>query len=472
VAMNTKVVAGLAGVAVVGVIVGAIVIPRLGSGSEGSDMDAAARAEAARLEREADSPEARAAAESAKRLAEDKALAALKAELAEAEPYTGRTDEQRLADAWAWVNANRPAGRPYNEVEAKMLALMDVMFDGEERSAQWLMNASLIEVEMLRALDTDGDGLVSDEELKAFNDENLAGPAAMEHPYIKEKLDTNGDGVVSDEEMAALQKIMSPDGAFAGVLARAQMEEWDTNRDGVLTSEERESGRAGSENAIRDLAAQQIEAMAANGAFDGEGGEERRAQMLAQMEEGIAQAIGENNEVAAFLTAQKLMEAMRVENLDQQQFQAEMMASLPQPPDYQSFDADGDGTVGPGETEAFQEAMGAYQTKIQEFTKDATSLYFRKAFDHAAGQSDTNGDGRLTPNEWDSRLDMLLAQRDERLFLNSYDLDGSGSVGSDELMTFVDWHKAGSLRADANFDGVVDVRDLEQAMTTYQRLAQ
>ena len=470
-ALNTKVVAGLAGVAVVGVIVAAIVIPRLGSGSEISDEEAAARAAAAKLELDKSDPEAVAAAARAKRLAEDKALAALKAELAEAEPYTGRSDEDRLADAWAWVNANRDPSRPYNEVEAKMLALMDVMFDGEERSAQWLMNASLIEVEMLRALDTDGDGLVSDEELKAFNDENLAGPAAMEHPYIKEKLDTNGDGVVSDEEMAVLQMIMSPDGAFAGVLARAQMEEWDTNRDGLLSDDERETGKAGSGDAIKELAAQQMKMMEDSGMFEGEGGDAKRAEMESQIAEGIAQAMGDNTDLAGFLTAQKLMEAMRVENLDQQQFQTEMMASLPQPPDYQSFDTDGDGTVGPGESEVFQAAMTEYQTKIQEFTKDATGLYFRKAFDHAAGQSDTNGDGRLTPNEWDNRLDMLLAQRDERLFLNSYDLDGSGSVGSDELMTFVDWHKAGSLRADANFDGVVDVRDLEQAMTTYQRLA-
>lgn len=469
--MNATVVAGLAGVVIAGVIAGAIIIPRLGSGTEVSEEDAAAVAEAARLERERDTPEAREAAARAKRLAEDKALAALKAELAEAEPYTGRTDEQRLADAWAWVNANRDPSRPYNEVEAKMLALMDVMFDGEERSAEFLMNASLIEVEMLRALDTDGDGLVSDEELKAFNDENLAGLGALEHPYIKEKLDTNGDGEVSDEEMAGLERIMSPDGAFAGVLARAQIEEWDTNRDGLLSPEERDSGKAGSGDAIKELAAQQMQMMEESGMFDGEGGEAKRAEMEAQIAEGLAQAMGENSDLAGFITAQKLMDAMRVENLDQQQFQAEMMASMPQPPDYQSFDTDGDGTVGPGETEAFQEAMTGYQAEIQEFTKDATGLYFRKAFDHAAGQSDTNGDGRLTPNEWDNRLDMLLTQRDERLFLNSYDLDGNGAVGSDELMTFVDWHKAGSLRADANFDGVVDTRDLEQAMTTYQRLA-
>lgn len=463
--MNTKIVFGLAGVAVAGVIGAAVLVPRLNAGGAGSGADPASAAAAKlELDRAADA----AAAAERSRAEGDKALAALRAELADAEPYTGRTDEERLADAWAWVNANRPADRPYNEVEAKMLALMDVMFDGEERSAEWLMNASLIEVEMLRALDTDGDGLVSDEELKAFNDENLAGPAALEHPYIKAKLDTNGDGEVSDEEMAGLERIMSPDGAFSGVLARAQMEEWDTDRDGLLSDDERQTGQAGSGDAIRELAAEQIRALEENGTFDGEGGEQRRAELMRQMEEGIAQAMDENADVAGFVTASKLMEAMRLENMDQQQFQAEMMSSMPQPPDHQSFDADGDGVVGPGETEAFQEAMSAFQTEIQDFTADATSLYFRRQFDHAASQSDANGDGRLTPGEWDTRLDMLLAQRDQRLFLRSYDFDASGAVGQDELMTFVDWHRDGSLRADANYDGVVDARDLERAMTTYQ----
>src|SRR5690606_5202982 len=130
---------------------------------------------------------------------------------------------------------------------------------------------------------------------------------------------------------------------------------------------------------------------------------------------GIQQAMGDNDEFAGFMTAQELMEAMRLENMDQKQFQAEMMASMPAPPDYNSFDTDGDGQVGPGETEAFGEAMQSYQKQVQEYAANAAADFMRKQFEHATSQSDTNGDGRLTPDEWDARLEMLLAQRDQRL---------------------------------------------------------
>jgi hypothetical protein len=467
-ASKTVLIVGAGVVVLVGGLVAAVAVPRLiarGPGGAGETAGGGAG-----LVRE-DSEGSGAGAREDENREKDAALAALAAELAAAEPYAGRTDEQRLADAWAWVNANRPAGRPYNEVEAKMLALMDVIFDGEERSAEWLMNASLIEVEMLRAMDTDGDGTVSDEEMKMFVDENLATLGGFEHPYIKAKLDTNGDGDVSAEEMEGLERIMSPDGAFAGVLARAQIEAWDSDRDGFLTDGEREAGRAGSGDRIREFVDQQMAAMEQAGMFAGEGGDATRAQTEADIRANMEAAMGgeQAEMMAGMMTAQELMQAMRVENMDQQEMQAEMMSSLPPAPDYGSFDADGDGQVGPGETEAFQRAMNEYQKQVQDLVAEQSARFMRRQFEHATGQSDTNGDGRLTPDEWDRRLEMLLAQRDERLFVRSYDLDGDGGVGQDELMNFVDWHRAGSLRADANYDGVVDARDLEQAMQAYQR---
>lgn len=462
-----------AGVAVVGGIVAAIMIPRMGSGGSdsGANQAAASGAGGEFGEQGLDGGDTNAAdAAEAERLAaaRDEALEALRAELEAAEPYIGRTDEQRLADAWAWVKANRPPDRPYNEIEARVLALMDVIFDGEERSAEWLMNASLIEVEMLRAMDTDGDGQVTDHEMNMFMEENLMTLGGFEHPYIKAKLDTNGDGELSQEEMAALQRVIGPDGAFKGVLDRAQLEAWDTDRNGFLSDSEHADGMAGSGDALKEIVAQQMKSMEDAGMFDGEAGAQRRAEIEQQMEEGVQKAMGENAELAGFMTAQELMEAMRVETMDQKEMQAELMASMPQPPDYQSFDADDDGTVGPGETEAFTAAMQEYQKTVQDYAAQAAAEFLRRQFEQATGQSDTNGDGRLTPNEWDARLEMLLAQRDQRLFVRSYDLDDDGSVGQNELMNFVDWHRAGSLRADANYDGIVDARDLERAMQIYQ----
>ncbi|MCL4222728.1 MAG: hypothetical protein KJZ65_15320 [Phycisphaerales bacterium] len=459
---------GVACVVVVGGVIAAIVIPRLGSGGADASLH---QADTPGSGRGTDTERLHANAEDAgrqARVAEDAALAALRAELAAAAPYTGRTDEQRLADAWAWVKANRPPDRAYNEIEARILALMDVIFDREERSAEWLLNASLIEVEMLRAMDADGDGLVSDSEMKQFVDENLQAIGGFDHPYIKAKLDVNGDGELSQDEMAAMQRVISQDGAFKGVLERAQLEKWDTDRNGFLTDAERAEGQAGSGQALRELIAQQMKILEDSGMIQGEPGSEQRAEMERQMEEGIKQALGENNELAGFMTAQELMEAMRLENMDQKQFQQEMMASMPKPPNYQSFDADGDGVMSPGENEAFTAAMQGYQKEVMDYTALATAEFMRRQFQHATAQSDRNGDGRLTPDEWDARLDMLLAQRDQRLFVRSYDLDGDGRVGQSELMNFVDWHKAGSLRADANYDGILDARDLEHAMRSYQ----
>ncbi len=462
------IVVAIAGVVVIGGVIAAVVIPRMGSGSGGASVNPADASGPAHRTSSGGPETTGGDAGAPVATPDDVALAALRAELESAEPYTGRTDEQRLADAWAWVDANRPPDRAYNEVEARILALMDVVFDGEARSAEWLMNASLIEVEMMRAMDADGDGQVSDAEMTQFVDENLQALGGLEHPYIKAKLDTDGDGQVSEGEMAALQRVISQDGAFKGVLERAQLEKWDTDRDGFLTDAERAQGQAGAGDALRELVAQQMKVLEDSGRIQGEPGSPERAQAERDMEEGIRKALGENNELAGFMTAQELMDAMRLENMDQKQFQQEMMASMPKPPDYQSFDSDGDGTVGPGETEVFSEAMQAYQKQVQDYAARAAAEFMRRQFEHATGQSDANADGRLTPDEWDARVEMLLAQRDQRLFLRSYDLDADGRVGQNELMNFVEWHKAGSLRADSNFDGIVDARDLERAMRSYQ----
>ncbi|GAB4384507.1 MAG: hypothetical protein Kow0022_07280 [Phycisphaerales bacterium] len=464
--------AGVGVVVVGGGIAAGILMPRLGADGSTARRE---RSAAAHLDGQAgDSGAADEASSDAlgpERFAavRDEALAALQAELEPAEPYTGRTDEQRLADAWAWVRANRPPDRPYNEVEARMLALMDVVFDGEARSAQWLMNASLIEVEMLRALDADGDGQVTDAEMTMFVEENLQALGGIEHPYIKAKLDTDGDGQLSPQEMAALDKIIGPESAFKGVLERAQLEKWDTDRDGFVSDSERADGMASASVAMREQWVKQIQAMEEAGAFEGDDGARRRAQMQEQIDAQLAQSTTENANFAAMMVAQELMEAMRLETMDQQKYMEEVMASMPPPPDYQAFDLDGDGAHSPDELEAFQRAMQEYQAAAQKEAARSAVEFMRRQFEQATAESDANSDGRLTPDEWDARLEMLIAQRDQRLFLRSYDLDGDGRVGQNELMNFVEWHKAGSLRADANFDGVVDARDLERAMSIYQR---
>ncbi len=461
----------IVGAVAVAVIVAAIVIPKMMGGKTASTgaVTTAESIEADRLAAEAVAAEARLAVQRDRRI-EDAALARLEKELEEAAPYTGKTDKQRLEEAWAWVNANRDPSNPYNELEARLLSLLSAMLDGDEQSAAWLMNASLVEFEMTRALDADGDGIVTDEEMQAFEDSGVSKLNSMNHPYIIERLDTDGDGEVSPSEQEAIIAVVGEDGAFAGVIERARLRQWDANNDGVLSEGEREEGMASSSNLLRDMMDKQMETMEASGAFDGEGGDARREEMRAALE---AQMVNTDNEQMRqfneMMIAQELIEAMRVETMDQAAIQAELMADMPQPPDFTAFDTDGEPGMSETEQAAMNEAMADYQQQIQEFQANATARYMRAQFKYAAGQSDTNGDGRMTPDEWDARLAMLLTERDGRLFKRSYDFDGDGVVRSEELMTYLDWHKAGSLRADANFDGVVDPRDLEFMMINYQR---
>jgi EF hand len=459
------------GAVVLAVIVAAVVIPKMMGGKAASTgaMTTAEATEADRLAAEAEAAEAALAAQRDRRI-EDAALVRLEKELEEAEPYTGKTDKQRLEEAWEWVNANRDPDNPYNELEATLLSLWATMLDGDEQSAAWLMNASLIEIEMTRALDADGDGIVTDEEMQLFKDSGIADLNSMDHPYIVERLDTDGDGELSQEEREAMIAIIGEDGAFAGVIQRARLQKWDTNNDGVLSDGEREDGLASGGNGLKALMDQQMEAMEASGTFDGEGGDARREEMRAAIEAQLADSDNEQmRQVADMLIATDLMTAMRVENMDQQQIQTEMLADMPQAPDFAAFDADGEPGMSETEQAAMNEAVADYQQQVRDFTADATARYMRAQFDNAASQSDANGDGRMTADEWDARLTMLLAERDQRLFKQSYDFDGDGVVRSEELMTYLDWQKAGSMRADANFDGVVDPRDLEFMMINYQR---
>lgn len=96
------------------------------------------------------------------------------------------------------------------------------------------------------------------------------------------------------------------------------------------------------------------------------------------------------------------------------------------------------------------------------------ALALREQFEHARREGDLDGDGRISPDEWERRIDTLLDARADRMMLRVLDLDGDGWVGAHELARYLDWYRAGSLRADANFDGAVDARDLE-LVTRYFR---
>ncbi len=398
------------------------------------------------------------------------ALAALREELSRAEPVAFRSDEQRIADARAWVDANHPADRPYNDLEAKMLALMDMIFDGQERSALWTLNMQEIEIEMIRAIDADGDGVVSDDEVAAFANEGLGMFNPMEHPYLKAQLDTDGDGEISPAEMQELASSGMMEGAMAGVIERAQLEKWDTDNDGFVSDDERVAGQEATGPMLKYFADGRVEPVTDPSQIDPAEQELVMVELAEKFGDDYVASLQAQQEVLSpMMVAMPLLQDMRVENMDQQELQAQMMESMPVPPAEDLFDNDGDGTIGSEELEAYTVAIKDYQETIRDWAAVQTANSLRQMFDHATTQSDEDGDGRMSSAEWDDRIDQLMYERQERLFLRSYDLDNSGRVEGDELNQYVEWYRAGSARADINYDGAVDARDLEEMAMKFQQ---
>ncbi|MBX3323993.1 MAG: hypothetical protein KF757_13510 [Phycisphaeraceae bacterium] len=436
-------------------------VPALMKSLEQERAAARAKLEAMEMEIVAREAQERAAADAAR--VQDASLARLEAELARAEPVKGKSDAERLEAAWAWVRANRDADRPYNELEATMLALLDAFFDGEERSALWMINTSMIEFEMIRSLDVDGDGQVTDEEFEMFMKENVSLMMATDHPYFIDRFDTDGDGKLSMDERMAIMETMSGTGAMSGALERAQLEAWDTDYDGVLSDAERDAGRAAAKARFTEMMDAAFEMDLSHLS------EEQRAATLAQIEaQRDAMMEMQNEAMMSWAVAEKFFEAMRLENMSPEELRAAMMQDMPPSPDYMSFDADGDGVLDEAETAAFHAATQSMSDEMMEWAARQGAMMLRMQFEHASRQSDLNGDGLMSPDEWERRLEMLTLERDRRLFLQSYDLDRDGRVTSDELGKYLDWHNAGSLRSDANYDGVIDARDLELMLRLYR----
>lgn len=392
-------------------------------------------------------------------LVEDPALTRLRAELAASVPVSGVSDEDRLADATAWVRANRPPDYAYAQLEARILALLSTILDGDQRSPAWVMNLPALELEMIRALDADGDGTVTLDELRAYDEAGVEQLTELEHPYLLARIDTNGDGQLSPEERSVVDSVeLFQQGAFAGLFDRAMIEAWDTDRDGILADTEREEGLGAAHREFGSFFDDQRRALEDQGVFDGEGGDERRAEFEASLAEQQARA-DQAEKMVMMQVARPFFQMMTLESPSSD---AAESLRAPEPTD---FDTDGDGRLGPEESDAYRAVLDEYNQ-----TTGGMNGYRLNQFRQVARLGDANHDGQFTPAEWDGYLDTLIADRNRRLFLGSYDADASGTVSSAELMTFLDWHRAGSLRADANYDGLVDARDLEHAMIEYQKL--
>ncbi|MCA9298250.1 MAG: EF-hand domain-containing protein, partial [Phycisphaerales bacterium] len=173
----------------------------------------------------------------------DHALATLM-EIIERTPTVMLTsDERQIEEARAWVLANRAPDDPYNEFEIHWLAEVASTVDGDPRSASWILAGAEFDLERVRMLDVDRDGLVSDEEVERLGRSLLLDIGMLDHPYLEERLDADQDGVVSLEEREANTEAYF-NGVMAGAIERATLDRFDADRDGVLNDTERETSLA------------------------------------------------------------------------------------------------------------------------------------------------------------------------------------------------------------------------------------
>ena len=398
--------------------------------------------------------------------APDPALRRIREEIRRAEQPHVKTDEDRRLDALAWIAEHRPDGWPYAELEAWMLAQWDAMGEGTVRSAAWAMQNARIEVEVVRALDADRDGVVTEDEVDAFAAFYADMQDPSDHPYLVAKYDADGDGLLSFDEMP-WQSLEAMNAQRQGLIERAQLDQWDSDGDGALSEQER---AAGAERALLnaklfdDGHVEYVPKPAENAALEQEG---VRAKLLEECGQEVLELTLERQAGAAemFLSI-GLGEAMRL--LDGRPDYASGEPA-PAQPDSRDYDPDGDGQMDETQLAEFQEAMSAWEDALRLHSAELFARYNQSVFEATLLDADFNHDTYLTPDEWDAHLENLEDARDRELFLHHYDLDKSGRVTPDEVETYLHWYRDGSLRSDVNYDGVVDVRDLELVAKRYQQ---
>jgi len=138
--------------------------------------------------------------------------------------------------------------RPHLSAAAIALALvgpiaLGAAHEAEARGADRPAPRAMLD---FSAVDTDGDGVISEAEWNAFRSGETGAEARAARMIAA--YDTDGDGLLSAEELAAARQGMPrrgvPDEARAAAMAERMFEMLDTDSDGMLSPEEFAAGIA------------------------------------------------------------------------------------------------------------------------------------------------------------------------------------------------------------------------------------
>ena len=368
------------------------------------------------------------------------------------------TDEARLAEARAWVEANRPdADERMKEVEARYLAIMSEFFEGADLTLAKARDLMSMETLDVWALDANRDGEVSDDELESAN--FLMSMDPTEHPFLQAQFDTDGDGQISDQErIAADQKMMdSSMSMFASLGNDAALRVADADGDGVVSPEERDAS-------LRQMASSGNGfGVSADGDGDGVVSDEEWAAATEQMKAMVDANSGmTEDQVYAQMFAGAFFEKFETVTVDLSLDRSGTAAEMPAFPDYQSFDTDGEPGLSPAEQEAWRKANQAYAEEMKSWNERAMRQFRLARFNAYEAIVDTDGDGIASDAEWAAAQIDFDNQRDTSLFRWFYDTDQNGEVGPAEADAFMRWFEQGHMRADINLDGVLDQADVRR----------
>lgn len=385
----------------------------------------------------------------------------LRAELAAAPAPAGRTDADRVADAAAWVRTNRPAGWPYAALEARVLAGYDARAHAEPRSVAWALDMSRQELEWVRALDADLDGRVSEEEIAGLAAVSREFLDPTTHPYLVSVLDDDGNGMIDDRY---LEGLYSTEAERAGLLERAQTDLWDTDGDGLLSEAERAAGRAGS-------LSHQVLFPDGHTEYTATPAEDWAAAQEAVLEE-MAEQFGERSAELARSRLDSAVDMQLSMSLSQDtqliEPDTERFIDAPVFPDLAEFDPDGDNQLDDAQLAAFEEARLAWEESMREWQAVEGARRAARQFERLTEAGDADGNGVLDEGEWSDLINGRVEDRTRRLTLRSYDEDGSGAIELGEIETYLEWFRAGSIRADTNFDGLINGADIEALLVYFQ----